>query len=92
MKIPSEEKDSRHWMARLVGFRKSDWLRPLDELLALGLVHRCFVANSGNVDTPRGIVYSPLDWDFGGTDEPDTLWIPFEYLEDKTESKPETQL
>jgi len=94
VKIPGEEKASQHWMARLAGFRKSDWSRSLDELLALGLIHRCFVANDGNVfaDTPRGIVYSPfyspLDWDFAGTDKPDALWIPFDYLEDKVESKP----
>ena len=98
VKIPGEKKISRHWMARLAGFRKSDWSRPLDELLAEGLVHRCFVANDGNVfaDTSRGIVYSPfyslLDWDFGGSKRPDALWIPFEYLEDKIKSKSETSL
>jgi hypothetical protein len=100
VKLPGEEngKAVRRRMMRLAGFRKSDWSRSLDELLALGLVHRCFVANSGNTfaDTSRGIVYSPfysmLDWDFAGTAKPDALYIPFEYLEPKPESKPEPNL
>lgn len=80
-------------MARLAGFRKSDWSRPLDELLAEGLVHRCFCAYNNNRfgDSPQGIVYSPLysplDWSFlkGGRKRPLALYIPAEYLEKKTE-------
>jgi hypothetical protein len=79
-------------MARLVGFRKSDWSRPLDELLAEGLVHRCFCAYNNNHfgDSPQGIVYSPfyspLDWTFlqGGQKRPRFLYIPAEDLEKKT--------
>jgi len=74
-------------MARLKGFRSSDWNRPLDDLLAEGLVHRCFCAYRSNHfgDSPKGIVYSPfyslLDWDFAGKANPDALYIPIEWLE-----------
>jgi hypothetical protein len=74
-------------MARLKGFRATDWSRPLDELLAEGLVHRCFCAMANNRfdDSPKGIVYSPfyspLDWRFSGTAKPTTLYIPAEWLE-----------
>jgi len=76
-------------MARLKGFRMSDWDRPLDDLLAEGLVHRCFCAYHHNHfgDSPKGIVYSPfystLDWDFVGTTKPNALYIPVEWLEPK---------
>lgn len=77
-------------MARLKGFRASDWDRPLDDLLAEGLVHRCFCAYRKNRfgDSPKGIVYSPfyspLEWDFSGTAKPTALYIPVEWLEPKT--------
>jgi hypothetical protein len=77
-------------MARLKGFRASDWDRPLDDLLAEGLMHRCFCAYRQNHfgDSPKGIVYSPfysmLDWDFVGTAQPTALYIPLEWLEPKT--------
>jgi len=73
-------------MAKLVGFRKSDWNRPLDELLAEGLVHRCFCAYSNNTprDSPQGIVYSPFfspqDWDFAGTARPSAFYLPIDQL------------
>jgi hypothetical protein len=73
-------------MARLVGFRKSDWGRPLNELLALGLVHRCYCAYSGNTldDTPKGIIYSPfwspLDWDFSGMTQPQAFYLPVDWM------------
>ncbi len=76
-------------MAQLKGFRRSDWGRPLDELLAEGLVHRCFCAYKDNHfgDSPKGIVYSPFyspgDWDFAGKAKADTLYIPVEWLEPK---------
>lgn len=76
-------------MVRLRGFRASDWGRPLDELLAQGLVHRCFCAYSQNDfgESPKGIVYSPffspLDWDFSGPTKPTALYIPVEWLEPK---------
>ena len=44
-----------------------------DELLAEGIVHRCFCAYHSNHfgDSPKGIVDSPFypmsDWDFSGT-------------------------
>ena len=74
-------------MARLVGFRRTDWARPLDELLAEGLVHRCYCAykNNGFGDTPKGVIYSPfyspLDYDFGGAEQPDALYVPSTWLE-----------
>lgn len=73
-------------MAVLAGFRKADWHRPLDDLLAEGLVHRCFCAYKNNQfgDSPQGIVYSPfyslLDWDFCGKQTPRELYIPVEDL------------
>jgi hypothetical protein len=78
-----------HTMARLVGFRKTDWGRPLQDLLAEGLVHRCYCAYKNNQfgDTPKGIVYSPLfsplDWDFNGVKQPGAFYLPMEYLEPK---------
>lgn len=74
-------------MARLAAFKKRDWYRPLDELLAEGLVHRCFcVYGSRNkpIDTPKGIIYSPffspLEWTFAGPAKPKALYLPFDYL------------
>lgn len=75
-------------MARLKGFRRSDWGRSRDELESLGLVHRCFCVyrNNGFGDTPKGIIYSPffspLDYDFGGTKQPTHLYIMEDWLED----------
>lgn len=76
-------------MACLQGFRLSDWGRPLDELLAEGLVHRCFCAYKSNHfgDSPKGIVYSPFfsvaNRDFAGLAQPTALYIPVEWLEPK---------
>jgi hypothetical protein len=76
-------------MARLKGFTISDWNRPLDNLLAEGLVHRCFCAYKRNHfgDSPKGIVYSPFyspqGWDFAGTAKATALYIPVEWLEPK---------
>lgn len=73
-------------MARLAGFKRFHWSWPLDELLAQGLVHRCFCAYSGNKprDTPKGIVYSPFfspqDRDFSGTTKPSAFYLPFKQL------------
>jgi hypothetical protein len=78
-----------HSMARLVGFRKTDWTRPLEELLAEGLVHRCYCAYKDNRfgDSPKGIIYSPLfsplDWDFTGAKQPSAFYLPVEFLEPK---------
>jgi len=89
-KMGSEGKRA-HKMARIVCFRKTDWERPLDELLAEGLVHRCYCAYKNNQfgDSPKGIVYSPvfspLDWDFAGADKPTTYYLPAEWLEPKQE-------
>lgn len=89
VKLPGEKQIRKHKMARLVGFRKTDWARPLDELLAEGLVHRCYCAYKNNQfgDSPKGIVYSPLysllDWDFAGAKQPRALYIPIVYLEPK---------
>jgi hypothetical protein len=75
-------------MARLAGFRKTDWERPLPELLAAGLVHRCYCAYSGDKlgDTPKGICYSPFwsprDWMFigPGQPQPEAFYIPEDWL------------
>jgi hypothetical protein len=85
-RIKMKGKRNPREMALLAGFRKTDWDRPLDELLAKGLVHRCFCAYKNNQfgDSPQGIVYSPfyslLDWDFGGKDKPRELYRPMEDL------------
>lgn len=76
-------------MAHLRGFRAADWNRPLDDLLAEGLVHRSFCAYKNNHfgDSPKGIVYSPFyspqDWQFAGGAKADALYIPVEWLEPK---------
>lgn len=87
-KLPGEKKKRIHRMGRLAGFRKSDWIRPVDELLAEGLVHRCFCIyqNNGFGDVPnKGVVFSPLfspkDWGFNGNKKLDALYIPEAYLE-----------
>jgi len=91
LKLGDEKKPRLHKMARIACFRKTDWARPLDELLAEGLVHRCYCAYKNNQfgDSPKGIVYSPvfspLDWDFVGTAKPKTYYLPFEWLEPKQE-------
>lgn len=89
VKLPGENEAAVHTMARLVGFRKTDWARPLADLLAEGLVHRCYCAYKDNRfgDSPKGIVYSPffspLDWDFSGNRQPGAFYIPTKYLEPK---------
>jgi hypothetical protein len=85
VKTPDGLRRSRQ-MAKLKGFRKTDWNKPLADLLAAGLVHRCYCAYSGNDigDTPKGIIYSPfwspLDWDFVGTVQPEAFYLPLEWL------------
>jgi hypothetical protein len=83
-------------MWRLVGFRSTDWYRPLDDLLREGLVHRCFCAGNRNQinDSPQGIVYSPFysvadKWDFRGNVQPRALYIPDVYLEEQGSTTPE---
>ena len=90
VKLPGEKgAAAKHRMARLVGFRKTDWARPLNELLAEGLVHRCYCAYKGNKfgDSPKGTIYSPffspLDWDFNGAKQPGAFYLPMEYFEPK---------
>lgn len=77
-------------MARLRGFRAEDWNRPLPDLLADGLIHRCFGAyTDANVfrDSPKGIVYtpfwSPKDWVFIGPNQPQptAFYLPLSWLE-----------
>jgi len=73
-------------MARLATYRKADQGRSLEDLLAHGLVHRCFCAYSGDDigDSPKGICYSPfwspLDWDFAGNDQPSAFYLPLNWL------------
>jgi GH25 family lysozyme M1 (1,4-beta-N-acetylmuramidase) len=89
MLIATRGETKKRWrtMARLAGFRKTDWSLSLPELLGLGLVHRCYcVYGSDNEigDTPKGIVYSPfwspLDWDFAGTSQPQAFYVPMDWL------------
>jgi hypothetical protein len=77
-------------MARLVGFRRSDWNRPLEELIEDGLVHYCYCAyfpNNGFGHTPKGVIYSPFfspqDYDFVGTAQPGAFYVPTNWLEPK---------
>jgi len=76
-------------MARLAGFRKTDWGRPLKELLAAGLVHRCYCAyldDDAIGDSPKGIVYSPFwspkDWMFIGPaqKQPSAFYVPMDWV------------
>lgn len=83
-----EEKTTRDiLMARLVGFQPSDWLRPLADLLAEGLVHRCYCVykDNGFGDTPKGIIYSPFyspkHYKWNGKNTADALYIPEIWLE-----------
>lgn len=73
-------------MARLAGFQRSDWGRPLVDLLAEGVVHRCFSAYLGDDigDSPKGICYSPFfspqGWDMGGAAQPAAFYLPVTWL------------
>lgn len=88
MLIQLRGENSKRWhkMARLSGFRLTDWDKPLEILLALGLVHRCYCAYKDNNigDTPKGIIYSPfwspLDWDFSGTRQPRAFYLPVDWM------------
>ena len=86
VKTPDNQTAPRK-MARLAGFTPADWSRPLPELLAAGLVHRCYCVDRNNnvVDSPKGIVYSPFlspqHWTFiGNQPQPSALYIPEEWL------------
>ena len=85
IKVEGGKKEEK-LMAKLVGFTKLDWSRPLDELLAEGLVHRCFCAYPGDKpgDSPQGIVYSPffspVGRDFSGKAKPSVFYLPFDQL------------
>ena len=84
---PSGQRGLRK-MARLAGFRKTDWERPLAELVAAGLVHRCYCVYSGDDigDSPKGIVYSPFwspqDWTYISSSkaQPDAFYLPMSWL------------
>lgn len=74
-------------LARLVGFRKTDWEKPLDDLIETGLVHICscvYRDNSFSWNTPKGRIYSPFfspkDYDFAGTQQPSALYLPTMWL------------
>jgi len=89
MLISTRGETHKRWrqMARLAGFRKSDWDLSLNELLERGLVHRCYCAyfpNNTFGDSPKGIIYSPfwspLDWDFAGVLQPLAFYVPMDWL------------
>lgn len=85
-KLP--ESPERQWvdMARLDGFTKADIGKPLSQLLIEGKVHRvyCIYPNGGIGDSPKGAAYmpfySPKDWDFTGTSQPEAFYIPKAWL------------
>ena len=82
---PPDNKKRSMTMARLVCFRNTDWGKTWHT--HPHLVHRAYCAYHSNHfgDTPHGIVYtplySPLDWDFGGTYQPKAWYVPLEWLE-----------
>jgi hypothetical protein len=77
-------------MARLAGFKKSDFGRPLTDLLADGLVHRgtCVYLSGRIGDTPKGIIYTPFwkpgtgGWEYYGAQgtDPEVLYVPFSWV------------
>lgn len=83
-----DQKTRTRKMARLAGFRKTDWERPLQELVAAGLVHRCYCVYSGDDlgDSPKGIVYSPFwspqDWIYISSSkvQPEAFYLPLDWL------------
>ena len=89
VKLPNSSTKRNMPMARLRGFRMADQVRPLTDLLAEGIVHRCFCAylpDDKFGDSPKGIVYSPFwsprDWIFLGPNQtqPDAWYLPMEWL------------
>lgn len=86
VQVPGEKSPRKRRMMRLAGFHKRDWDRPLPELLALGLVDRCYCVYKNNTlgDSPKGIIYSPFwspqDWDFVGPTQPEAFYLPYEWL------------
>lgn len=88
IKIRGDQPKQNVQMARLRGFRKTDWDKPLIELLSKGLVSRCFCVYRNDVfgDSPKGIVYSPfwspVDWTFigPGQTQPDAFYVPMAWL------------
>jgi hypothetical protein len=83
-------KDVMEWIPfyKIVGMRRAEMARPVNELLAEGLMQRYTVANKGagqeNVynDHPRGVIYhpiwSPRDWHVN-TGTPDALYLAKEF-------------
>lgn len=82
----------RRIMAELVAFRRTDFAKPIEQLIAEGLVHRCYCVYKGrdgaNIkgDSPVGIVYSPmwspLDWTYkySGFPQPESWWTCADWL------------
>lgn len=92
MLISTRGDSVKRWrpMARLNGFRKTDWSKSLNELIESGLVHRCYCAyfpDDKFGDSPKGIIYSPfwspLDWNFIGPSksQPGAFYLPDDWLE-----------
>jgi hypothetical protein len=89
VKLPNETTRQNIPMARLRSFRAADMGRPLGDLLAEGLVHRCtcaYLPDDKYGDSPKGIVYSPFwspqDWTFigPGQGQPDAWYMPMTWL------------
>lgn len=83
-KLPQENTPRDVPMKRLVCFRKSDWGKT--HATHPWLIHRATEVNHKDKvnDAPRGIIYSPLwsplDWDFAGGQQPDAFYIPTDWL------------
>lgn len=80
-------------VAVLRGFTPADWMRPRQELVEQGLLHRCYCAygiDNTFGDSPRGVVYSPFwhphgdlfqtGWRLHGTKRLDAFRVPVEWL------------
>jgi hypothetical protein len=83
-KLPEEDAPRDVPMKRLVCFRKSDWGKK--HITHPWLIQKATQVDHKNKysDVPRGFIYSPLwsplDWDFAGGQQPDAFYIPTDWL------------
>lgn len=83
-KLPEEDAPRDVPMKRLVCFRRSDWGKT--HATHPWLIQKATQVDHKNrySDMPRGFIYSPLwsplDWDFAGSQQPDAFYIPADWL------------
>jgi len=84
-KLPNESSARPVKMNRLVCFRKSDW--GVTNETHPWLIHRGTEVDNNDVLNvyPKGgtiwsPLWSPLDWDFAGAFQPDSFWIPSDWI------------